>query len=96
MELRKARTALGGRIRLTTSNAPFRTTFTVVTPAGTCRVNALPTGESVVIAQNDGDWVRVTPVEDFPEAPEEAILPVRFSVEWGRSSRAPKGSQECE
>jgi hypothetical protein len=96
VELRKARTALDGRVRITTSNGPFQTTFTVVTPAGTCRVTSLPTGESVVIAQDTDDWVRVTPIDDFPEAPKNAILPVRFSVEWGRSSRAPKGSQACE
>lgn len=93
--LNKSTRVLGARVRITTYNGPFRTTFTVVTPADTCRVTALPTGESVVIAQAGGEWVRVTPIDDFPEAP-DLVLPVRFSVEWGRTTPAPEGSRKCD
>ncbi|MFC4021461.1 caspase domain-containing protein [Micromonospora sp. GCM10011542] len=72
--------------------------FYVVTPETSCRVERSEIGESTVIPQRDGVWVRLVPLQQlFPSADatdDDFDTPVVFEVRWGRGD-APRSSRPC-
>ncbi|MCW3816600.1 hypothetical protein ONA91_19325 [Micromonospora sp. DR5-3] len=73
--------------------------FYVVTPETSCSVRGSEIGESIVVTQRDGVWIRFVLLRRlFPTADatsDDFDTPVVFQVQWGRG-KAPGSSRPCQ
>ncbi|MEU5726357.1 caspase family protein [Micromonospora sp. NPDC047738] len=73
--------------------------FYVVTPEISCSVKGSQIGESIVVPQRDGVWIRFVLLKRlYPNVNannEDFDTPVEFQVQWGRD-KAPRSSRPCQ
>lgn len=73
--------------------------FYVVTPQASCKVEGSDIGESIVVPQHDGVWIRFVLLQRIfstaDAVDEDFDTPVVFSVQWGQGD-APRSSRPCK
>lgn len=73
--------------------------FFVVTPYASCTVENSALGESTVVAQRDGVWIRFLPLQHVDSTADalsdDFDTPVKIQVEWGRGD-PPLASRPCK